>query len=161
MAHYPCPQSQEVKRPYEKIALGWVTFFSVLALLPIPLYPLQHWWYLDDQNVCETLEKPLSSKKTVPVPNRVTQWPMHPIRKLTLRNQEKSKVLFKCKSPPEAFLHPQNLRTRKDSEEYSNFSFPGATIASRATSVASTFREASRHTGLPEAGLDSHSAGEK
>ncbi|XP_031242444.1 orphan sodium- and chloride-dependent neurotransmitter transporter NTT5-like isoform X3 [Mastomys coucha] len=153
--------SQEVKRPYEKIALGWVTFLSVLALLPIPLYPLQHWWYLDDQNICETLEKPLSSKKTVPVPNRVTQWPMHPIRKLTLRNQEKSKVLFKCKSPPEAFLHPQNLRTRKDSEDYSNFSFPGATIASCATSVASTFREVSRHTGLPEAGLDSHSAGEK
>ncbi|KAH0517682.1 Sodium-dependent neutral amino acid transporter B(0)AT2 [Microtus ochrogaster] len=34
--------SQEVKQPYQKIILGWVTFLSVLAPLPIPVYPLQH-----------------------------------------------------------------------------------------------------------------------
>lgn len=96
-----------MKQPYKKIPLGWVTFLSVLALLPILVYPLQHWWYLDDPNICETLEKPLSSKKTVTVPNRVTQWPVHPMRKLTLRNQEKSKALFQSKSPPENFLHPR------------------------------------------------------
>lgn len=157
MAHCPCPQGQEVKRPYQTIALGWVIFLSILALLPIPMYPLQRWWYLDDQNICETLEKPLSSKKTVTVPNRVTQWPVHPMRKQTLRNQEKSKAIFQSKGPPEAFLHPQILITKKDSEEYSSFSFPGATLSSRGVSMAFTIPEPSRHTGLPESGRDFHS----
>ncbi|XP_052019177.1 orphan sodium- and chloride-dependent neurotransmitter transporter NTT5-like isoform X2 [Apodemus sylvaticus] len=145
---------QEVKRPYQKIALGWVTFLSVLALLPIPMYPLQHWWYLEDQNICETLEKPFSSKKTVTVPNRVTQWPVHPMRKLTLRNQEKSKALFQSKGPPEPFLHPQILIKKRDSEEYSSFSFPGTTLSSRGVSMAFTFPETSKHTGLPESASD-------
>lgn len=148
MAHCSCPQNQEVKRPYQKIPLGWVTFLSILALLPVPMYPLQHWWYLDDQNICETLEKPLSSKKTVTVPNRVTQWPVHPMRKLTLRNQEKSKALFQSKGPPEALLQPQLLITKQDSEVFSSFSFPGATLASRVNSMAFTLPEASKHTDL-------------
>lgn len=161
MAHYPCPQNQEVKRPYQKIALGWVTFLSILALLPIPMYPLQHWWYLDDENSCETLEKPLSSKKTVTVPNRVTQWPVHPMRKLTLRNQEKSKALFQSKGPPEALLQPQILITKKDSEVFSSFSFPGATLGSHGGSVAFIVPETSKQAGLQEGGLDFYITGEK
>ncbi|XP_076789945.1 orphan sodium- and chloride-dependent neurotransmitter transporter NTT5-like isoform X4 [Arvicanthis niloticus] len=146
--------SQEVKRPYQKIALGWVIFLSILGLLPIPMYPLQHWWYLDDQNICETLEKPLSSRKTVTVPNRVTQWPVHPMRKRTLRNQEKSKALFQSKDPPDALLQPQVLITKKDSEVYSSFSFPGITIASHPGSMAFIVPGASKHTGLQEGDLD-------
>ncbi|XP_028644846.1 orphan sodium- and chloride-dependent neurotransmitter transporter NTT5-like [Grammomys surdaster] len=153
--------NQEVKRPYQKIALGWVTFLSILALLPIPMYPLQHWWYLDDENSCETLEKPLSSKKTVTVPNRVTQWPVHPMRKLTLRNQEKSKALFQSKGPPEALLQPQILITKKDSEVFSSFSFPGATLGSHGGSVAFIVPETSKQTGLQEGGLDFYITGEK
>lgn len=155
MAHHPCSQSQEVKQPYQRIALGWVTFLSVLALLPIPMYPLQHWWYLDDQIICETIEKPLSSKKTVTVPKRVTQWPVHPMRKLTLRNQEKSKALFQSKTPPEALLNPQILITKKGSENYSSFSFPSTRLGG--VSMAFPTPEASRHTGLPEGSLDFHS----
>ncbi|XP_038943394.1 uncharacterized protein LOC499151 isoform X9 [Rattus norvegicus] len=147
--------SQEVKQPYQRIALGWVTFLSVLALLPIPMYPLQHWWYLDDQIICETIEKPLSSKKTVTVPKRVTQWPVHPMRKLTLRNQEKSKALFQSKTPPEALLNPQILITKKGSENYSSFSFPSTRLGG--VSMAFPTPEASRHTGLPEGSLDFHS----
>lgn len=151
-----------MKRPYQTIPLGWVTFLSVLALLPIPMYPLQHWWYLDDQNICETVEKPLSSRKTVTVPNRVTQWPVHPMRKVTLRNQEKNKALFQSKGPPDALLQPQILITKKDSEVYSNFSFPGATLATRGGSRAFTVPEASLPTGLQEGGgLDFYITGEK
>lgn len=161
MAHYPCPQSHEVKQPYKKIALGWVTFLTVLALLPIPAYPLQHWWYLDDPNTCETLKTPLSSKKTVTLPNRVTQWPVHPMRKVTLRHQEKSKALFQSKSPPENFLHPQILVTKKDSENYSNFSFPGATLPSHAGFSTFAISEVSKYNGHSESLYDSNSAGEK
>lgn len=161
MAHYPCPQSHEVKQPYKKIALGWVTFLTVLALLPIPAYPLQHWWYLDDPNTCETLKKPLSSKKTVTMPNRVTQWPVHPMRKVTLRHQEKSKALFQSKSPPENFLHPQILVTKKDSENYSNFSFPDASLPSHAGFSTLAIPEVSKYTSHSEPLFDSHSTGEK
>ncbi|XP_021023166.1 orphan sodium- and chloride-dependent neurotransmitter transporter NTT5-like isoform X2 [Mus caroli] len=153
--------SHEVKRPYKKIALGWVTFLSVLALLPILVYPLQHWWYLDDPNICETLEKPLSSKKTVTVPNRVTQWPVHPMRKLTLRNQEKSKALFQSKSPPENFLHPQILITKKDSENYSTFSLPNATLPSQIGFSTLAIHEVAKYTGHSESCLDSQNTGEK
>lgn len=150
-----------MKRPYQKIALGWVIFLSILGLLPIPMYPLQHWWYLDDQNICETLEKPLSSRKTVTVPNRVTQWPVHPMRKRTLRNQEKSKALFQSKDPPDALLQPQVLITKKDSEVYSSFSFPGITIASHPGSMAFIVPGTSKHTGLQEGDLDFYIPGEK
>ncbi|XP_038943374.1 uncharacterized protein LOC499151 isoform X3 [Rattus norvegicus] len=114
-----------------------------------------HWWYLDDQIICETIEKPLSSKKTVTVPKRVTQWPVHPMRKLTLRNQEKSKALFQSKTPPEALLNPQILITKKGSENYSSFSFPSTRLGG--VSMAFPTPEASRHTGLPEGSLDFHS----
>ncbi|XP_011249212.1 solute carrier family 6 (neurotransmitter transporter)-like isoform X3 [Mus musculus] len=153
--------SHEVKQPYKKIPLGWVTFLSVLALLPILVYPLQHWWYLDDPNICETLEKPLSSKKTVTVPNRVTQWPVHPMRKLTLRNQEKSKALFQSKSPPENFLHPQTLITKKDSENYSTFSLPDATLPSQVGFSTLAIHEVSKYTGHSESFLDSQNTGKK
>ncbi|EGW03996.1 Orphan sodium- and chloride-dependent neurotransmitter transporter NTT4 [Cricetulus griseus] len=80
--------SQEVKQPYQKVALGWVTFLSVLALLPIPMYPLQHWWHLDNQIICEIVQSP---EKTETAPNKTNlmSMPAHPIRKFTIRVQDK------------------------------------------------------------------------
>lgn len=107
-----------MKRPYQEISLGWVTFLSVLALLPIPTYPLQHWWYLDDHIICEFSDESKSSRKD-------TQRPAYLLRRFTLRNQDKNKVSFQNKSSPEAPLPlPKNLVEGKDSESYSTFSFP-------------------------------------
>lgn len=88
MVYCPYPQSQEVKQPYQKVALGWVTFLSVLALLPIPMYPLQHWWHLDNQIICEIVQSP---EKTETAPNKTNlmSMPAHPIRKFTIRVQDK------------------------------------------------------------------------
>ncbi|XP_063127095.1 uncharacterized protein LOC499151 isoform X11 [Rattus norvegicus] len=96
-----------------------------------------------------------NNSMTVTVPKRVTQWPVHPMRKLTLRNQEKSKALFQSKTPPEALLNPQILITKKGSENYSSFSFPSTRLGG--VSMAFPTPEASRHTGLPEGSLDFHS----
>ncbi|XP_041590338.1 sodium-dependent neutral amino acid transporter B(0)AT2-like [Vulpes lagopus] len=54
--------SQEVKQPYLQSTLGWVTFLSILTLLPIPVHPLYHWWYLQDHIASDPFEK-LQSKK--------------------------------------------------------------------------------------------------
>ncbi|XP_059009403.1 orphan sodium- and chloride-dependent neurotransmitter transporter NTT5-like [Mustela lutreola] len=66
--------SQEVKQPYLQGTLSWVTFLSVLAFLPIPIYPLQHWWYLQDHIASDPFEK-LQSKKMPLVPPK--PWPKH------------------------------------------------------------------------------------
>ncbi|XP_005084880.2 orphan sodium- and chloride-dependent neurotransmitter transporter NTT5 [Mesocricetus auratus] len=122
--------SREVKQPYQKIALGWVTFLSVLALLPIPAYPLQHWWNLDNQVICEPVKKPsLSSRKTDTGPSKANQCPVHPLRRLTLRGQDKGQVLLPGKGPTEGLLfhHPAML-TKKDSENYT-FDLHGGPMA--------------------------------
>ncbi|XP_051005635.1 orphan sodium- and chloride-dependent neurotransmitter transporter NTT5-like [Acomys russatus] len=113
--------SQEMKQPYQKIVLGWVTFLSVLALLPIPMYPLQRWWNLDDDIICDVSKEPASSRKVVPGSNKATQRPMY----LLKRSQEKDKASFQNKSPAEtSFLQHQNVLTKTGSENYSTFSFP-------------------------------------
>ncbi|XP_047565325.1 orphan sodium- and chloride-dependent neurotransmitter transporter NTT5-like isoform X3 [Lutra lutra] len=66
--------SHEVKQPYLQGTLSWVTFLSVLAFLPIPIYPLQHWWYLQDHIASDPFEK-LQSKKIPLVPPK--PWPKH------------------------------------------------------------------------------------
>ncbi|KAL1769326.1 orphan sodium-and chloride-dependent neurotransmitter transporter NTT5-like [Sigmodon hispidus] len=120
--------SQEVKQPYQQIVLGWVTFLSVLALLPIPVYPLHRWWYLDNQVICEIVGKPASSKKTETEPNKANQWAMHPLRRLTLRAQDKGQE-HPSKNPTDAlFLQPPPLWLKRDSESYSSFSLRGSTI---------------------------------
>ncbi|XP_038170076.2 sodium-dependent neutral amino acid transporter B(0)AT2-like [Arvicola amphibius] len=112
---------QEEKRPYQKTVLGWVTFLSVLALLPIPVNPLQHWWYLDDQDVCEVFKKRSSFRRTEMGSNKVSQWPAYPLRRLTIRSPDKGgQVPLPGKNPTEVFhLQPPNLLTKRDSESYS------------------------------------------
>ncbi|XP_059134954.1 orphan sodium- and chloride-dependent neurotransmitter transporter NTT5 isoform X2 [Peromyscus eremicus] len=95
---------QEVKQPYQKIVLSWVTFLSILALLPIPVPTLYHWWYLDDHIICEIVEEPSSSKKTETGFNVANQWPAHSQRRLTFRAQDKSQTLLLGKIPGEAFF---------------------------------------------------------
>ncbi|CAH7457211.1 orphan sodium- and chloride-dependent neurotransmitter transporter NTT5 [Phodopus roborovskii] len=121
--------SQEVKQPYQKIVLGWVTFLSALALLPMLVYPLQHWWQLDNQIICEIVEKSSSSKKAETRPNKGNQWPAHPLRRFTLRVQDKGQALLPGKGPTEGyFLHPQTTLANKDSENYTNFSLQGGSL---------------------------------
>lgn len=119
-----------MKQPYQKIVLGWVTFLSFLALLLIPAYPLQHWWYLDDQVICEVFKRPSSSERTEMGSNKVSQWPAYPLRRLTLRGQDKGgQVPLPGKNPTGAFfLQPPNLLTKGDSESYSSFSLQGDSI---------------------------------
>ncbi|XP_041532475.1 orphan sodium- and chloride-dependent neurotransmitter transporter NTT5-like [Microtus oregoni] len=119
--------SQEVKQTYQKIVLGWITFLSVLALLPIPVYPLQHWWNQDDQVICEVFKKPSSSKRTEMGSNKVSQWPEYMLRRLTVRGQDKGgQVPLPRKNPTDdILLQPLNLLTRRDSKIFSSFSLRG------------------------------------
>nr|XP_048293977.1 sodium-dependent neutral amino acid transporter B(0)AT2-like isoform X1 [Myodes glareolus]XP_048293978.1 sodium-dependent neutral amino acid transporter B(0)AT2-like isoform X1 [Myodes glareolus] len=146
--------SQEEKQPYQKTVLGWVTLLSVLVLLPIPVYPLQHWWYLDDQVICEVFKGPSSPKRTETVSNKVSQWPTHHLRRFTLRGPEKGAQVLPLPGknptetgsvqPPEKSaqvlplpgkkptemggLRPPVLLTKRDSENYSSFSLRGDSI---------------------------------
>ncbi|XP_041492741.1 orphan sodium- and chloride-dependent neurotransmitter transporter NTT5-like [Microtus oregoni] len=119
--------SQEVKQPYQKIVLGWITFLSVLALLPIPVYPLQHWWNQDNQVVCEVFKKPSSSKRTEMGSNKVSQLPAYALRRLTVRGQDKGgQVPLPRKNPTDdILLQPLNLLTRSDTKIFSSFSLRG------------------------------------
>ncbi|CAD7692366.1 unnamed protein product [Nyctereutes procyonoides] len=81
--------SQEVKQPYLQSTLGWVTFLSILTLLPIPVHPLYHWWYLQDHIASDPFEK-LQSKKMPSVPPKPLQWPKHHLGKSQERNSESS-----------------------------------------------------------------------
>ncbi|KAH0503622.1 Sodium-dependent neutral amino acid transporter B(0)AT2 [Microtus ochrogaster] len=145
--------SQEVKQPYQKIVLGWITFLSVLALLPIPVYPLQHWWNQDDQVVCEVFQKPSSSKRTEMRSNKVSQRPAYALRRLTVRGQDKGgQVPLPTKNPTDDIpLQPLNLLTRSDSEIFSSFSLRG-------DSTVPNNPEAPKPTVLPAGG---HSTGQK
>uniref|UniRef100_A0A8C8YG63 Orphan sodium-and chloride-dependent neurotransmitter transporter NTT5 n=1 Tax=Prolemur simus TaxID=1328070 RepID=A0A8C8YG63_PROSS len=81
--------SQEVKQPYLNRTLDWITFLSLLIFLPIPVHPLHHWWYFQNPVISDTLEKPLSFKKTSTVPSKPLEWPKHPLKKSTLGSQHK------------------------------------------------------------------------
>eukprot|EP00071_Canis_lupus_P046144 XP_022279701.1 orphan sodium- and chloride-dependent neurotransmitter transporter NTT5-like isoform X4 [Canis lupus familiaris] len=81
--------SQEVKQPYLQSTLGWVTFLSILTLLPIPVHPLYHWWYLQDHIASDPLEK-LQPKKMPSVPPKPLQWPKHHLGKSQEKNSESS-----------------------------------------------------------------------
>ncbi|XP_006160227.1 orphan sodium- and chloride-dependent neurotransmitter transporter NTT5 isoform X2 [Tupaia chinensis] len=89
--------SQEVRQPYLKRDLGWVTFLSILTLLPIPVYLLHHWWYFHDPIVSDTSKKPQSFRKTAMRLTKPLQWPKRPMGK----SQNKgSKTSVRALSPP-------------------------------------------------------------
>ncbi|KAG3256481.1 orphan sodium- and chloride-dependent neurotransmitter transporter NTT5-like, transcript variant X5 [Ictidomys tridecemlineatus] len=77
--------SQEVKQPYPNSALGWVTFLSVFAFLPIPAYLLCHWWFLQDPMTSGT-----ASFQTMTMDSsKPGRWLKHPVRKSTSSSQNK------------------------------------------------------------------------
>uniref|UniRef100_A0A8C9DEI1 Transporter n=1 Tax=Prolemur simus TaxID=1328070 RepID=A0A8C9DEI1_PROSS len=53
------------------------------------IHPLHHWWYFQNPVISDTLEKPLSFKKTSTVPSKPLEWPKHPLKKSTLGSQHK------------------------------------------------------------------------
>ncbi|XP_057615702.1 sodium-dependent neutral amino acid transporter B(0)AT2-like [Chionomys nivalis] len=148
--------SQEVKQPYQKKVLGWVTFLSILALLPIPVYPLQHWWNQDDQVICEVFKKPSSSKRKEMRSNKVSQRPAYALRRFTLRGQDKGgQVPLPRKNPTDDVpLQPLKLLTKSDSEIFSSFSLRG-------DSIVPNNPEAPKPTVLPAGDLGYHSTGQK
>ncbi|XP_077887790.1 orphan sodium- and chloride-dependent neurotransmitter transporter NTT5 isoform X1 [Ictidomys tridecemlineatus] len=77
--------SQEVKQLYPNSALGWVTFLSIFAFLPIPAYLLCHWWFLQDPMTSGT-----ASFQTMTMDSsKPGRWLKHPVRKSTSSSQNK------------------------------------------------------------------------
>uniref|UniRef100_A0A8C5K8S4 Transporter n=1 Tax=Jaculus jaculus TaxID=51337 RepID=A0A8C5K8S4_JACJA len=109
--------SQEVKQPYLKTMLGWVTFLSILTLLPVLIYPLQHWWYSEDPVSPDILNKPLVSRKT---PMRFSNWSMNPLKRHT--NKKVSLTLIKSSRVAPTALEPANIRLPVRDERSSFFS---------------------------------------
>ncbi|KAG8521420.1 LOW QUALITY PROTEIN: Orphan sodium- and chloride-dependent neurotransmitter transporter NTT5 [Galemys pyrenaicus] len=75
--------SQEVERPYPQSALDWVSFLSVLVLLPIPAHPLYRWWHLQDHEPEGPEKSP--AKKLPLAPHKTLQWPKRHLGKAGLR----------------------------------------------------------------------------
>ncbi|XP_072822745.1 orphan sodium- and chloride-dependent neurotransmitter transporter NTT5-like isoform X2 [Vicugna pacos] len=82
--------SQEVKQPYLHRTLGWVTFFSTLTLLPIPVHPFHHWWSLQDYTAPGSFEK-LLSKKTTFVSPKPLKWPKQHSVKSSFTPQDRNR----------------------------------------------------------------------
>uniref|UniRef100_A0A8D2HJX5 Uncharacterized protein n=1 Tax=Urocitellus parryii TaxID=9999 RepID=A0A8D2HJX5_UROPR len=77
--------SQEVKQPYPNSALGWVTFLSIFAFLPIPAYLLCHWWFLQDPMTSDTVSFQTMTMDS----SKPGRWLKHPVRKSTSSSQNK------------------------------------------------------------------------
>ncbi|XP_021536760.1 orphan sodium- and chloride-dependent neurotransmitter transporter NTT5-like [Neomonachus schauinslandi] len=84
--------SQEVKQPYLRSTLGWVTLLSILTFLPIPVYSLQHWWYLQDHIASDPFEK-LQSKNMPLVPPKPLQLPKRHVKSQEGNGESSSKKL--------------------------------------------------------------------
>uniref|UniRef100_A0A5F9C7E4 Uncharacterized protein n=1 Tax=Oryctolagus cuniculus TaxID=9986 RepID=A0A5F9C7E4_RABIT len=66
--------SQEARQPYPRSTLGWATCLSLLALLPLPLRPLYHWWNHQDPAVADACNKPLSKKPALSPKPKPLPW---------------------------------------------------------------------------------------
>uniref|UniRef100_A0A8C3VZI9 Uncharacterized protein n=1 Tax=Catagonus wagneri TaxID=51154 RepID=A0A8C3VZI9_9CETA len=81
--------SQEVKQPYLQRTLGWVTFLSTLAFLPVSVHPLHQWGCLLDFMAPHPLEN-LTSKKMTLVSSKPVQWPKHSMKSTFTFQERKS-----------------------------------------------------------------------
>lgn len=86
-------QSQEVKQPYLRRTLDWVTFLGILTFLPIPVQPLHHWWHLKDHIASDPFEK-LQSKKVPLAPSNPLQCPKQQLVKSPERDSDSSSRKF-------------------------------------------------------------------
>ncbi|XP_070414315.1 orphan sodium- and chloride-dependent neurotransmitter transporter NTT5-like isoform X4 [Equus przewalskii] len=122
--------TQEVKQPYPQNTLGWVTFLSILTLLPIPVHPLYQWWHLQDHIASERFEKPLSKKMPL-APIKHFAWPKHRLVKSNFKMQEgnsesslKAFSLTLDKGPDVVPLRQSNLPSSVTSQDSSWLSLP-------------------------------------
>lgn len=117
-----------MEQPYLPSALGWITFLGVLVLLPIPIYPLQHWWHLQDRIASHPFEKLLAKKSARP-----SDWPKFPpAAKPSFRERSENSVVVRpsaltAVAVGEADEKPEwleELPWRRPTESYSGFSLP-------------------------------------
>ncbi|KAM7058629.1 orphan sodium- and chloride-dependent neurotransmitter transporter NTT5-like [Molossus nigricans] len=128
--------TQEVKQPYMQSTLGWITFLSVLTFLPIPIYPLHQWWYLQDHIVNEPFEKPLSKKMPL-VPTKPSQRLNYFLAKPTFMSQERRSEISTKRSSTVRGLDSMwwfHLPSNQQSSSSSRFSIP---LISSLTSIFS------------------------
>ncbi|XP_030877488.1 orphan sodium- and chloride-dependent neurotransmitter transporter NTT5-like [Leptonychotes weddellii] len=146
--------SQEVKQPYLQSTLGWVTLLSILTFLPIPVYSLQHWWYLQDHIASDPFEK-LQSKKMPLVPPKPLQLPKRHVKSQEGNGESSSKKL----SLPLIRGLNQNpwrfsLPLSRNSQSSSWFSLPVITSLTSTWSIRSLSLPASRQVSPASTAID-------
>ncbi|XP_077919706.1 orphan sodium- and chloride-dependent neurotransmitter transporter NTT5 [Halichoerus grypus] len=146
--------SQEVKQPYLRSTLGWVTLLSILTFLPIPVYSLQHWWYLQDHIASDPFEK-LQSKKMPLVPPKPLQLPKRHVKSQEGNSESSSKKL----SLPLIRGLNQNpwrfsLPLSRNSQSSSWFSLPVITSLTSTWSIRSLSLPASRQVSPASTAID-------
>ncbi|XP_076987308.1 orphan sodium- and chloride-dependent neurotransmitter transporter NTT5-like isoform X2 [Tamandua tetradactyla] len=154
--------SQEVKQPYLENTLAWLSFLTVLSLLPIPAHPVQQWWYYEDPINPEPLEKQLPFKKLPPDSPKSLQWPKHPLKNASFVAQEKistvssrgfSKPLSRGPNPESWQLG--SATSRQGSQASSWFSLPYVSSLTSELSIRSVNLPPSRQVSPASTGADS------
>lgn len=136
--------------------LGWMTFFSIVLLLPIPIYPLQQWWYLQDHIVSHPFEKLMSKKSTV-VPIKPSDWPKYHLTKPNFLERKSENSMVRPSLPlfRELNMDPEWQEDKpwsRRTESYSGFSLP---FVSSLPSSVSMSLPTSRPGSVPSAGVNS------
>lgn len=137
-----CLQGQEIEQPYLQSTLGWITFLGIVVLLPIPIYPLQHWWFLQDHIASDPFEKLLSKKATV-VPLKPSDWPKYHSAKPTFQERKSENSLMMMRSSVPLFREPnedpewrEEMPFSRQTESYSGFSLPFVSSLPSAVSMS-------------------------
>ncbi|KAK1329960.1 hypothetical protein QTO34_010144 [Cnephaeus nilssonii] len=133
---------QEIEQPYLQSTLGWITFLGIVVLLPIPIYPLQHWWFLQDHIASDPFEKLLSKKATV-VPLKPSDWPKYHSAKPTFQERKSENSLMMMRSSVPLFREPnedpewrEEMPFSRQTESYSGFSLPFVSSLPSAVSMS-------------------------
>ncbi|XP_059523352.1 orphan sodium- and chloride-dependent neurotransmitter transporter NTT5-like [Myotis daubentonii] len=145
---------QEVEQPYLQSTLGWITFLSVVALLPIPIYPLQRWWYLQDHVANDPFEK-LLSKKSV-VPTKPSDWPKYHLAKPSFQERKSENSLVRSSVARESNPDPEcqeDATWSRRTGSYSGFSLPF--VSSLPSSAVSISLPTSKQGSAPSTGVNS------
>ncbi|XP_037676027.1 orphan sodium- and chloride-dependent neurotransmitter transporter NTT5-like isoform X2 [Choloepus didactylus] len=155
--------SQEVKQPFLKHTLAWLSFLSVLSLLPIPAHPFQHWWYQQDPVSSEPTEKKLPFKKVTPDSPKSLQWPKYPLKNPSFLAQEKTSAISSRgfgkplgRGPNlESFWHVAPATPKQGSQNSSWLSLPHIGSLSSMLSTKSISLPPSRQVSLASVAADS------
>ncbi|EPQ15978.1 Orphan sodium- and chloride-dependent neurotransmitter transporter NTT5 [Myotis brandtii] len=142
--------SQEVEQPYLQSSLGWITFLSVVVLLPIPIYPLQRWWYLQDHVASDPFAKFLSKKSMVPT--KPSDWPKYHLAKPSFQESSLVRSSMPRESNPDPEWPPEDVTWSQRTESYSGFSLP---FVSSLPSAVSISPPTSKQGSVPSTGVNS------